>query len=138
MPAPRTTDRVKRDAGTFRLDRATSATAAVALLEWPAAPRGLDVVEQAAWARLGDALLPLGTVGQADLLLCAYVARVMARVDAAFLDASLKTSTLSALVRLLSDLLRQLGLSPQARRNVEALPQEAAEPGADPTAEFAV
>lgn len=136
MPAHPTTDDQKRAAGTFRADRAGRGTGlAVALARWPSAPRGFTDDERRCWKALGKVLLPCGTVAAGDLVLCSTLARVMARLDACFLDPALKVSTLSSLARLQTDLLRQLGATPAARRSVGSLPSAPDEE--DPVEEFA-
>lgn len=89
---------------------------------WPKPPKGFSGLERDAWTRLGDAALELGTVSRADLLFCARVAQVSARVDEALADREFKPTALNALLRLEADLLKQIGLSPQARRAVTPLP----------------
>jgi hypothetical protein len=63
----------------------------------------------------------LSTVSGADLLIASRAARVMARVDECLADSQLKPSTLASMLRIEIDLLKQLGLSPQARRQVAGL-----------------
>ena|SRR6266545_4615347 len=93
-----------------------------ALTRAPAAPKHLSPQERAAWQRLWRVLLPLGTVGAADVLVVEQAARAASMLDAAWKDPSLKVSTLVSMVRLYKELLRDLGLTPAARQAVEALP----------------
>jgi hypothetical protein len=62
-----------------------------------------------------------GTVSAPDLLLVSYVAQVLARVDQMMADASAKPANINALLRVVSDLLKQLGLTPMARNTVTPL-----------------
>ena len=107
-----------------------------ALTRWPKAPTGFNKRESVAWASLGEALLPLGTVSESDLLLVELTARVRARRNDALADDDLKVSTVNSLVRLEADLLNRLGLSPQARATVGRLPPPKSK-AEDPLDEFA-
>lgn len=107
-----------------------------AIRRWPAPPDGFTPGEADAWADIGRSLVELGTASRADLLLVRIAARTLARLDAAFADpGDVKVSTVNALARLAADLLNRLGLSPQARATVGALPRKAKK-GTDPLAEF--
>lgn len=93
-----------------------------ALRRWPKPPQGFSDVERDAWGRIGEALMVLGTASAADLPVAERAAQVRARVDALFADDELKPSTLASMLRIEVDLYKQLGLSPQARRQVSPLP----------------
>lgn len=93
-----------------------------ALVEWPKAPETFTDRERGWWARLGEAVSELGTVAAADVPLAARAAQISARVDEAFADPDFKPTALNALLRLELDYWKQLGLSPQARRQVTPLP----------------
>ncbi len=88
---------------------------------WPKAPGGFSKAERAAWNDLGRALLPLGTVSAADLIMVTLTARVVARVEVAIHQRGVRLSMVTAMTRLASDLLRSLGLSPSARAQVRPL-----------------
>lgn len=151
MPAPRTSNASKAANGTLKPSRVRAEVALPALGAWPEAPGGFSVAERAAWGRLGAALMLTGAASEPDTLFAAYVAQVMAMTDRIFAknraaeaaeDAlrqweadgcvgkpppagpggEVRLSTLNSLLRLLSDLMRQLGLSPKAREGVQRLP----------------
>ena len=95
-----------------------------AMRRWPVAPAIFTEGERRAWSELGSALLDLGTVAKSDLLLVGITARSLARLDATFDDPEVNVTALNALSRLVADLLSRLGLSPQARVTVTALPRK--------------
>ena len=95
-----------------------------ALRRWPPAPSRFSEGERAAWSDLGRSLLDLGTVAKPDLLLVQITARTLARLDASFDDPEVNVTAVNALSRLAADLLNRLGLSPQARGTVSALPKK--------------
>lgn len=103
---------------------------------WPPPPEGFDPMEQTAWFEIRDAACKAGTVAASDLISVKITARLLARVEAAFADPMLKTSTLNALVSSLDGQLRHLGLQPISRRAVPALPKARKKEEADPIAEF--
>lgn len=100
-----------------------------AILEWPGAPGNFSDTERGWWARIGEAVMGLGAVSEADLPVAARAAQISTRVDAAMLDAEFKPTALNALLRLELDYWKQLGLSPQARRGVTPLPKGEGESG---------
>ena len=93
-----------------------------AITVWPKAPKGFTAGERAAWGRLGEAVILLGAASLADLPMAGRCAQVSARVDGLFRDKTLKASTLASMLRIEVELLKQLGLSSQARRQVAPLP----------------
>jgi hypothetical protein len=95
-----------------------------ALTEWPAPPETFAADECAWWSVVGTAVLALGTVSAADLPMAQRAAQISARVDAAMGDTTYKPTALNALLRLELDYWKQLGLSPQARRQTTPLPTE--------------
>jgi hypothetical protein len=95
-----------------------------ALTEWPAPPETFSADERGWWATVGTAVLALGTVSAADLPMAQRAAQVSARVDGAMTDPEFKATALNALLRLELDYWKQLGLSPQARRQTTPLPTE--------------
>ena len=106
-----------------------------ALKKWPKPPRGFKPLEVAEWSEIGAACMVIGTVSAADLPIAQDAARVSARVSELFDDPDLKASTLAGMLRIKIDLFKQLGLSPQSRRQVTPL-QDDAEDEDDPLAEF--
>jgi phage terminase small subunit len=115
----RASRRAKELRGTLRASRDRPAASSPVLSEWPAAPRGLSPAEREAWTRLGASLLPLGTVGTADLELVRLAATALAHAGAAARDPATKPTARTAAVRLAADLLHRLGLGPLARAQVE-------------------
>lgn len=95
--------------------------APAALAEWPAPPKQFSEAERGWWACLGEAATGLGSVSAADLPMAARAAQVSARVDAALLDPDYKPTALNALLRLELDYWKQIGLTPQSRRQVAPL-----------------
>ena len=95
-----------------------------ALRRWPTAPDGFTDGEREAWTDLGRSLLDLGTVAKPDLILVRITARTLARLDDSFDDPEVNVTAVNALSRLAADLLNRLGLSPQARGTVSALPKK--------------
>jgi hypothetical protein len=96
----------------------------------------LTADELRCWARLGQAVLGLKTVSEADLPMAARAAQVSARVDAALADPLFKPTALNALLKLEVEMWRLFGLTPQSRRQVAPLPK--GEDGSDdPLREFA-
>lgn len=73
--------------------------------------------------------MALGTISEADILMAQRAAQASARVDDAFKDPDFKPTALNALLRLELDYWKQLGLSPQARRQVTPLPKDDGESG---------
>jgi phage terminase small subunit len=136
MPRPRLPDQVKAARGTLKASRSREAPIPAALTDWPPAPKYFNPAEKAAWKRLGGAVMELSTISRADLLFCERVAQVSARVDAALKDKAFKPTALNAIVKLESDLRRQLGISPQARTQVQPLAAEVDEDEEDPLGEF--
>jgi hypothetical protein len=94
--------------------------AAPALAKWPPAPEGFSPAERKEWQRLGQAALVAGTCTEADLLVAASYARLAARLAGLYADPSAKASTIGALARLVKEHLVTLGLTPAARKSVEA------------------
>ncbi len=92
-----------------------------ALTSWPKPRKEFDKIEQKAWLELGDALLYLGTVSVADLLMVERAAQVRARVDRMMADKRTSARELGALLRLEKELMIQLGLTPSARKTVSPL-----------------
>jgi hypothetical protein len=109
--------------------------AAPALSKWPAAPRAFSKAERAEWARLGKAAMAAGTITEADLVVAENCARLSARLAAMYADPKSKAATIGALARLVKEHLVQLGLTPQARKSVQA-PAPALLDADDPLAEF--
>ena len=123
----RLADDVKIAQGTFRPSRSRSPIKTTGLSRWPSAPKTFSDSEKAAWKRLGKALLPLGTVGEADLVMVGYLAQMMARLDQALADPTTKLTALNSLLAITGRLLRDFGLTPAARGSVSPLAQETTE-----------
>ena len=109
---------------------------ATALQRWPPAPKSFSPAEQQQWKRLGKLALAARTVSAADLMVCEMCATAMARYEQARQDPKIKLSTINTLMRNLQQCLNALGLSPLARRAVEALPRAAPPVDDDPLSEF--
>jgi phage terminase small subunit len=118
---------VKQAQGTFRPSRSRNSPKPTSLAEWPSAPKAFSKEEKVAWKRLGDAVMPLGTVGSGDLVMATYLAKLMARADQAFADPTTKLTALNSLLRMTAALLRDFGLSPTSRNAVSALSSEVEE-----------
>lgn len=93
----------------------------VALQRWPKAPASFSSDERACWDRLGKACISTGTVSEGDLILAEGVARLMAKVDDALSEREVP-GNLASLMRLMSDQLHRLGLSPASRTSLGPLP----------------
>jgi hypothetical protein len=98
-------------------------TGRVALKVWPKAPKSFNAGEVEAWSRVGRAAMDAGSVASSDLLLAVRLAQLSARVDAAMVNPTMRTSTLTSLCRLEADLMSRAGLTPQARATVGVLPR---------------
>jgi phage terminase small subunit len=97
-------------------------TTAQALTRWPSVPASFTDAERQAWRRLGKALLPLNTIGPADLMSVELVARAWARCDKLLSDPDAKPTAVNAAVKQVDLMLRGLGLVPAARSHVNQLP----------------
>jgi hypothetical protein len=62
-----------------------------------------------------------GSVGAGDLVLAELTAQIHARVVLALADPDTSMASLAASLRLVSDLLNRMGLSPLARRSIGPL-----------------
>lgn len=97
----------------------------------PAAPKHLTPDEREAWRKIGGEAVAAGTLTAEDLSMLELAAQTQAQLRKARKNKRVPLTSVTAASRLLLDLLRQLGLTPAARKSVPHVPP-APEPGEDP------
>jgi len=102
--------------------RGEGARKSEALRRLPAAPKKLTDEEREAWREIGNRGVAAGTLAAEDLGVLELAAVTQAQLRRARKNKRIPLTSITAASRLLLDLLRQLGLTPAARRNVPAAP----------------
>ncbi len=93
---------------------------APALTRWPNRPRAFSAAEALEWRRLGRAAMASGTLTAADLLVAEAYCRLAAKLAGLYADPGAKATTIGNLSRLVKEHLSAMGLTPSARKSVEA------------------
>lgn len=88
------------------------------LTKLPRPPKSMPAAHAEYYRRFGTLLLDAGTLAATDVPMIEAAARVRADLDELRANPNASAATIAALERLHKEQLIQLGLTPQARRNV--------------------